>query len=365
MVGFIVAVLVLSCLVMVHEVGHFLVARRAGVGVETFSFGFGRRLWGVKRGDTDYRISAIPLGGYVKMVGEQGEIEGGAEAAAPAGPPPDPARSFEHKPVGVRMLVIVAGPLFNFLFAIAVFWAVFLVGVPIKLPVVGTVVANSPAADAGLRAGDTMTAVDGKRIETFEDLQDIVTVSAGRQLLFSVQRGGESLTLSVTPRASDSKTIFGEATRVGLIGVTFGERYGTKRFGPGEAAAMAVRRTGEVVLLTFQMIVKMFQRVVPANTIGGPIMIVQMVGQQTKIGVLNLVFTAAFLSVQLGLFNLFPIPVLDGGHLWFLAIEALRGRPVSRRAREITQQVGLVLLALLMVFAFYNDIGRLITGKGP
>lgn len=353
--SWVVAVLVLSGLVLVHELGHFLAARRAGVGVETFSVGFGPRVWSVRRGGTDYVLSAFPLGGYVKMTGEH-------PGDGDAGPPPDPGRSFENKTVWARIGIVGAGPAANVLFAVVIFWVVFMAGVPTLLAEIGSVSPNFPAADAGLRPGDRIEAIDGRAVATWDELSGIVHASAGVELRFGIRRGEELLEASITPRASETETIFGEKTTVGLIGIAPAERFMTQRFGPAQAALMSLRRTGEIVRLTLVGIVKIFQRVVPAKTIGGPIMIMQMAGRQAELGVLNLVSFTAFLSISLGLFNLFPIPVLDGGQIWFLLVEAARGRPLPRRVREVTQQVGLALLVMLMFFAFYNDITRIVAG---
>jgi regulator of sigma E protease len=359
------AILVLSALVLVHELGHFVAARRLGVGVLKFSIGFGPRVWGFHRGQTDYAISAFPLGGFVKMVGEHEEEAvpaEGAYAVSPA-PPPDPALSFENKPVWARMIIVAAGPVANVLFAVLVFWLVFMAGVPTLLTEIGTVQPNFPAADAGLRPGDVVAAIDGRAVETWDELTNVVHGSAGVAREFTVRRGGDTLALRITPRSSPSTTVFGEATTVGLIGITPAERFTTRRHGPLDAAALSLRRTGDIMRLTLVGIVKIFQRIVPAKTIGGPIMIVQMAGQQAQLGAMNLVFFSAFLSISLGLFNLFPIPVLDGGQIWFLLAEAVRGRPLGRRVKEVTQQIGLGLLILLMLFAFYNDISRVLTGN--
>lgn len=366
MISILTAILVLSLLVLVHELGHFAAARRLGVGVIKFSIGFGPRVWGIVRGGTEFVVSAFPLGGFVKMVGEHEEEPvpaEGAYTAKPAAAPPDPALSFENKPVWARLIIIVAGPLANVLFAVLVFWLVFMAGVPLLLPEIGTVQPNYPAADAGLLPGDVITAIDARTIGTWEDLTAVVHTSGGVERVFTIRRGEETLAMRITPRASPSTTVFGEPTTVGLVGITPAERFTTRRYGPLDAAALSLRRTGEIMRLTLVGIAKIFQRIVPANTIGGPIMIVQMAGQQAQAGIMNLIFFSAFLSISLGLFNLFPIPVLDGGQIWFLLVEALRGRPLSRRVREMTQQVGLVLLLLLMVFAFYNDIMRVVTGN--
>jgi len=366
MISILIAILVLSLLVLVHELGHFAAARRLGVGVIKFSIGFGPRVWGFARGGTEYVFSALPLGGFVKMVGEHEEDPehaGGAAPATPPPPPPDPALSFENKPVWARLIIIVAGPLANVLFAVLVFWFVFMFGVPMLLPEIGTVQPNYPAADAGLLPGDVITAIDARTIGTWEDLTAVVHTSGGVERVFAIRRGTETLTLRITPRPSPSSTIFGEPTTVGLVGITPAERFITRRYGPLAAAALSIERTGEIMRMTLVGIAKIFQRIVPANTIGGPIMIVQMAGQQAQAGLMNLLFFSAFLSISLGLFNLFPIPVLDGGQIWFLLVEAVRGRPLSRRIREITQQAGLGLLLLLMLFAFYNDITRVVTGN--
>jgi len=366
MTSILTAVLVLSLLVLVHELGHFAAARKLGVGVIKFSIGFGPRIWGVVRGGTEFVVSAFPLGGFVKMVGEHEEEPvpaEGAYTAPPAAAPPDPSLSFENKPVWARMIIIVAGPFANVLFAVLVFWLVFMFGVPLLLAEIGTVQPNYPAADAGLLSGDVITAIDDHAIGTWEDLTAIVHSSGDVERVFTIRRAGETLTMRITPRASPSSTVFGEPTTIGLVGISPAERFTTRRYGPLEAAGLSLRRTGDIMRLTLVGIAKIFQRIVPANTIGGPIMIVQMAGQQAEAGAMNLIFFSAFLSISLGLFNLFPIPVLDGGQIWFLIVEAVRGRPLSRRVREITQQVGLVLLLLLMVFAFYNDIMRVITGN--
>jgi regulator of sigma E protease len=366
MISILTAILVLSLLVLVHELGHFAAARRLGVGVIKFSIGMGPRVWGFVRGGTEYVIAAFPLGGFVKMVGEHEDDPdnaGDATRQEPPGPPPDPAVSFENKPVWARMIIIVAGPLANVLFAVLVFWFVFMAGVPMLLPEIGTVQPNYPAADAGLRPGDVITAIDTRTIGTWEDLTAVVHTSGGVERVFTIRRASETLTFRITPRASPSSTVFGEPTTVGLVGISPAERFTTRRYGPLDAAALSLRRTGDIMRLTLVGIAKIFQRIVPANTIGGPIMIVQMAGQQAEAGIMNLIFFSAFLSISLGLFNLFPIPVLDGGQIWFLLVEALRGRPLSRRVKERVQQFGLGLLLLLMLFAFYNDITRVVTGN--
>src|SRR5512133_2545453 len=274
--SFLTAVLVLSLLVLVHELGHFVAARRLGVGVVKFSIGFGPRVWGFVRGGTEYVFSAFPLGGFVKMVGEHDDEPDAAaekpqEPREPPAPPPDPALSFENKPVWARMAIIVAGPFANVLFAVLVFWVVFTAGVPVRLSEIGTVQPNYPAADAGLRPGDVIAAIDGRPITTWEDLTGVVHTSGGAERTFTIRRGAETLTVRITPRVAPSTTIFGESTTVGLVGITPAERFLTRRYGPLDAAGLSLRRTGEIMNMTLVGIVKIFQRIVPANTIRGPV----------------------------------------------------------------------------------------------
>jgi regulator of sigma E protease len=341
------AIVVLSFMIFVHELGHFLAAKKSGVGVEKFSIGFGPRLWSTRRGETEYLLSAVPFGGYVKMVGDSPDDE-----------VVDEEKSFLLKPVWKRATIVFAGPASNLLSAIAIMYTVYLVGVPAMLATVGTVKEGFPAEEAGMIPGDAIVAVDGNPVETWEDLTALVHDSAGVEREFSVRRGEESLVFAITPRESVSENIFGEEVSIGLIGITPGEDFTTVRFGPGEALGMSLQWTYSTIRITLVIIGKIFSGVVPADNIGGPLMIMQAVGQSTERGFLDLLSLVAYISVALGFFNLLPIPVLDGGHLLFFLIEAVRGKPLSVRTREVMQQVGLVLLVALMLFATKNDIYR-------
>ena len=242
--------------------------------------------------------------------------------------------------------------------AVVIIYFVSLFGVPALLPTIGEVSEDYPAAAAGLLAGDMITAVEDEEVKTWDDLTGIVHGRAGVELTFAVVRDGESLTFDITPRASESKNIFGETLTIGLVGITPMETFTTVRYGPVEALEVSLKWTYGMTKLTLVGIVKMFQGVVPADNLGGPIMIVQAAGKSAEQGVLNLLYFTAYISVALGLFNLFPIPVLDGGLLLFLIIEGLRGKPLSLRTQGTLQQVGLVLLVSLMIFATKNDIWR-------
>ncbi|CBE69540.1 MAG: RIP metalloprotease RseP [Candidatus Methylomirabilis oxygeniifera] len=343
------AILVLGGLIFVHELGHFLVAKRAGVRVLKFSLGFGPKIIGFTRGGTEYLLSAIPLGGYVKMLGEDPQEEVA-----------DPEGSFSAKPVGWRSLIILAGPGSNFLLAITIFWIVFTLGVPTLATKVGEVMQDFPAHDAGVKTGDRITAIDGYAIEKWEELASQIHKSPGRPIRLTVERAGSRFDLVVAPKATRQKNLFGEEQEVGLLGIAPAEEFLTERTNPVTALGKALYKTydlSRLILLTF---VKLIQGVVPAKTIGGPLLVAQMAGQQARQGVLNLMFFTALLSINLGILNLLPIPILDGGHLFFALIEAVRGKPVSLQKREMAQQVGLALLVALMIFAFYNDIFRLL-----
>jgi len=343
------AVVVLGLLIFVHELGHFLVAKRAGVSVLKFSLGFGPKIAGFTRGGTEYLLSAIPLGGYVKMLGEDPKEEVA-----------DKERSFSAKSVGWRSLIILAGPGSNFLLAIAIFWVVFMVGVPTLATKVGDVMPGFPAQDAGLQKGDRIVAIDGRPIEKWEELATQIHKSPGRGVRLTVDRAGQKFDVMVAPKATKQKNLFGEEQEIGLLGIAPAEEFLTERTNPITAFGRAVHKTydlSRLILLTF---VKLLQGVVPAKTIGGPLLVAQMAGEQARLGILNLLFFAALLSINLGILNLLPIPILDGGHLFFSLIEAVRGKPVSLKRREMAQQVGLVLLVALMIFAFYNDIFRML-----
>jgi regulator of sigma E protease len=343
------AVLVLGVLIFVHELGHFLVAKRAGVSVLKFSLGFGPKIAGFTRGGTEYLLSAIPLGGYVKMLGEDPKEEVA-----------DLERSFSAKPIGWRSLIILAGPGSNFLLAIAIFWVVFMVGVPTLTTKVGEVMEGFPAREAGLLQGDRIAAIEGRPIEKWEELAKQIHQSPGRPVRLTVEREGKRFDVTVAPKATKQKNLFGEEQEIGLLGIAPAEEFLTERTNPITAFGKAVYKTYDLSVLILITFGKLLQGVVPAKTIGGPLLVAQMAGEQARLGVLNLLFFTALLSINLAILNLLPIPILDGGHLFFALIEAARGKPVSLKKREMAQQVGLVLLVALMIFAFYNDIFRLL-----
>jgi regulator of sigma E protease len=439
-------VVVIGVLILVHELGHFFVARWTGVGVERFSIGFGPVLLRWRGAETEYALSAIPMGGYVKMMGEENPLEGGAGVY-------DAARAFALKPLWARFLIVFAGPAMNLLLAAAIFAAVLAVlGRPVWPATVGRIAGGGPAATAGLRVGDTIVAINGRPAAYWEDVEQAVAGSRGRPLDMRVRRGGAETTVSVTPRRrSVTDPIFREQREVWDIGVGLealplitsvaprspAERAGLKvgdvvlqagdqplhspddlldsiRGRPGTTFTMVVEREGkrlpltvtpdavkertasgdeatvgkiqaglgiksdrfepygllagvwhglirtwDMTALTAKGMWKLVSRQIDLSNIGGPIQIATETTRQANEGFLSVALFVAVISVNLGVLNLLPIPMLDGGHLLFFVIEAVLGRPLSLRKREVAQQVGFVLLMVIMVFALYNDLARL------
>ena len=347
------AAVLLGILIFVHEFGHFLLAKLLGVKVLKFSLGFGPRVVGRTYGETEYCISAVPLGWYVKMLGE----EPGEEI-----PEPERQRAYGSQPVWKRFAIVFSGPFFNLAFAVLVFFLIFVNGVPYLLPEVGTVTADSPAYREGIKKGDRIVKINDAPIEKWEDMTSVIHTSAGKEIRITIQRGASDFALSITPEKKAVKDIFGEEKTVGLIGITPSGRTSIEQTSISGALSLAFTRTWEISSLTLVAIVKLIERIIPASTIGGPIMIVDMAGKQAAQGAVSFFAFMAIISINLGILNLLPIPILDGGHLMFLGIEFVRGKPVSEKVFMFAQRVGIALLVTLMVFAFYNDIIRMFTG---
>ncbi|HBI13996.1 MAG TPA: RIP metalloprotease RseP [Desulfobulbaceae bacterium] len=349
-------IIVLGVLVFVHEFGHFLFAKLFGVRVLKFSLGFGNRVVSRKWGETEYLISAFPLGGYVKMYGEtQGEGD------VPLAEQP---HSFSHKPVWQRFGIVAGGPVFNLLFAVVLFFGMFFFAglpEPMDTTVIGKVGPASAAEKAGIKPGDKVLRINGREIVSWEQVSNSIRESGGREVEVLVEREGEQLTIKAVPAMDKIKNLFGE--EVGeryMLGITRMDGVTYKEATLVEALKAAFVQTWNLIYLTIMGIVKIIERVIPASELGGPIRIAELAGQQMEAGWLNLLYFMGLLSVNLGILNLLPIPVLDGGHLVFLTIEGLRRRPLSNWTMEASQKVGIFLLAALMVFVFYNDILRLV-----
>jgi regulator of sigma E protease len=354
MMTFLSAIILLGILIFVHELGHFLFAKLVKVKVLKFSLGFGPRVIGKNYGETEYLISAVPLGGYVKMLGEERGDEITEE---------EKTRAYNFQPVWKRMLIVFSGPVFNIFFAAFIFVFIFLSGVPHLLPEIGEVVPETPAAAAGLMKGDRIVQINGKAVKHWDEMTEIIHKSPGMTLEITLQRGEGLVHFPVTPEKKAVPDIFGEKKEIGLIGIKPSGNTVLEKESFTGAVTQGVLRTWDISVLTVVSIVKLIQRIIPAETIGGPILIFQMAGQQAAHGPMSFFTFMALISINLGVLNLLPIPILDGGHILFLGIEALRGKPLSEKVMMIAQRAGLAIIITLMVFAFYNDIMRLITGK--
>jgi regulator of sigma E protease len=330
--------------------GHFLAARIAGVGVLKFSLGFGPKIFGKKIGETEYVLSWIPLGGFVKLLGESGDEELSPELEK---------RSFHKQSVWKRMLIVLAGPGFNFLLAIFIFTIVLMNGLPSLTSEVGEVQKDSAAYEAGMLSGDKIISMDGQKIAVWEDIRDVIAVVKERQMEVVVERDGAEKFLSIQPRLSKSKNIFGEEVPAYLIGISPSDKTTIERRNPWDAILSSVYKTWQISKLTVISVIKIFEGVISPKTLGGPIFIAQVAGAQVKEGIIPFILFMAILSINLGVINLFPIPVLDGGHILFYLIEIVTRREINVKVREIAQQVGFVVLLMLMLFVIFIDIERL------
>lgn len=352
---------VLTVVVFVHELGHFLVARWCGVGIKAFSIGFGPEIVGfTDRHGTRWKISWIPLGGYVKFIDDENVASAGGRRTLDQLTPEERARSFQGKSLAQRAAVVAAGPIANFLLAIVVFTAIFGVfGERITAAKVDIVNPGSAAERAGFLPGDRVISIDGAAIETFGEMQRIVAMSPDQPLHFVVDRGGKTIDITVTPELKTITDRFGNEMRMGLLGIqrkAAPEEWTLKRHDPVTAFVMAVKETYFVISRSLGYLYDVVTGRESADQLGGPIRIAQVSGQVATAGFLALLNLCAIISVSIGLINLFPIPMLDGGHLLFYGIEALRGRPLSEGTQEMGFRIGLAFVLMLMIFATWNDL---------
>ena len=353
---------VLTVVVFVHELGHFLVARWCGVRVKAFSIGFGREIFGFwDRHGTRWRVAWVPLGGYVKFMDDENSASAPSREALSRMTEEERAGAFQTKPLASRAAIVAAGPVANFLLAIAIFALTFtVVGVHVTAPRVDELVPGGAAEAAGFKPGDLILSIDGSQIETFTDMQRIVSGSADRELTFQVERDGRNLTLKATPARREITDRFGNKTRQGMIGIRRNaaqedwkyQRYGPIEFGRTGGARDLFHRLANAVLSSDVVMGRE-----SADQLGGPIRIAEVSGQVASVGFVPLLNLTAVLSVSIGLINLFPIPLLDGGHLLFYLIEAVRRKPLSDRTQEIGFRIGLAVVLMLMMFATWNDLG--------
>jgi len=373
----IAVVVVLGGLIFFHELGHFAVARGLGMGVSTFSLGFGPKILKYRKGKTEYALSLVPLGGYVALVGESDPKdipEGFTEA-----------ESFALRPAWQRLLVVAAGPAANIILAWLLCWALALGwGTPILLPQVGAVVQNGPADKAGIQPGDTIVSINGVAVANWQVMADAISQSDGKTLEVTLSRPdmapqadaqtkddevaqpeqGMIISVELTPERSIRKTIFGEEESAWLIGIRNSGAVRLERHGFAGAAVAGAGQTADMVSLTWQSFVKLAERVVPLDQVGGPIMIMQMVGKQAHEGLAGLLALAALISINLGILNLLPIPVLDGGQIVFCLWEMIFRRPPNPRFQDYAMRAGIALLVALMLLATYNDLWRILKSTG-
>ena len=352
MTGVFAVLLIFGGLIFFHELGHFLAARSFSIGVKTFSLGFGPALFSFTRGKTKYQVAAVPLGGFVSLAGET------PDADIPA--PFTREDSFSLRPAWQRFIVIAAGSVFNLLLAWFLCWGMmFSGGRQELLPSVGTVPQGSPAS-AFLLPGDTIRTIDGIAVERWNEVAPLIRKSMGRPVTLEVARGKETLRCVITPRRMAQTNLLGEKTENWVIGVTPSGEYRTIELGFFEAAGAGIGKARDMLVFTWDVLKGLLSRTVPADNLGGPIGIAQMIYQQAEEGVMPLLAIAALLSVNLGLLNLLPIPVLDGGHLLFLTLEMGFRRPIPQAVQEKAMMAGICLLLGLMIFATYNDIARIL-----
>jgi len=361
-------VIVLSVVVFIHEYGHFIVGRWCGVQVDAFSIGFGPELWArVDRHGTRWRVAAIPLGGYVKFHGDANGASVPDPDAVEAMPAAERAVTFAAQPVWKRAAIVFAGPFANFLLAIAIFAGLFaFYGRTVLAPRIGSVVAGGAGEAAGFMPGDLVLTIDGTQIDTFGKMQEIVSVSADTKLVFVVRRSDRDVTIGATPAWREVESAAGKV-RIGMLGLkasTAAADVHEERYGPVQSLGMALEETWQVVHRTGTYVGGLISGRESADQLSGPIGIAQISGQMaqaaTKVGLAPFLNLIAILSVSIGLLNLMPVPLLDGGHLLFFGIEAARGRALNERAQEVAFRIGLAMVGMLMIFSTYNDIARLI-----
>jgi regulator of sigma E protease len=342
--------LLLGGLIVVHEFGHFIVAKAVGIKVLKFSLGFPPKILTRKWGETEYILGATPLGGYVKLLGEDSESDEEI-------PEEEQHRAFTNKPLRSRVAVIVAGPLANYLLAVVLLCVGYVFGWPVLAADIGKVMTDSPAAVAGLKTGDKIIAIDGKPVRRWDDMRVIIEKNPGKHLTMTVQRLKKQVNISITPRLSKQKGIFGQP--LGRIGVMPSGAKIELSFPQAlyEGCRFSVHLTG----LILKTLVKVIKGEMSAKALSGPITIVQASGESLKAGWFNFLFLLSFISINLAIINLLPVPILDGGHLLFFFIEAITRRPVTGKLREVATHVGLIFIIFLMVLVFYNDISRIIT----
>ncbi len=343
-------IFVLGVLVLAHEFGHFIVAKLMRVRVEIFSIGFGKKLFSIKKGETEYRISLIPLGGYIKLSGDNPEEKRDGQSW-----------EFLSKSPGERAAIVAAGPVFNYLIAFLLFTLVFFLGVPNLTAKIGKLKDDYPAQVAGIHVEDRVLSVDGKKVEFWEELSAIIyEKTEGKEISIKIERQDKVLDLRLVPKVETTKNIFGDDIKIGLIGIMPSDETKILRFGLIASVKKGAKRIIILTKMTYFSLYRMaIGKMSVRDSLAGPVVIFKITGEAAKLGFIYLLQIMAALSVSLAIINLFPIPVLDGGHLLFLLCEKIKGKPVSMKVQEISTRVGLSMLIALMIFVFYNDLVRI------
>ncbi|OGX18163.1 MAG: hypothetical protein A3K83_00040 [Omnitrophica WOR_2 bacterium RBG_13_44_8b] len=353
MFSFIVFVIILSILIVVHEFGHFMAARRVGVRVEKFSLGFGPQILKKKKKETEYSISAIPLGGYVKLAGDSLEEYTGK------------SDEYFSQPPGKRFLIIFSGPFLNYCLGFLCFWLIFFVGYPTLTTKVGGLIDGFGAQVAGLQAGDKINAVDGKRVEYWEDLQKIIQKKQSQEKVeLSVIRGSQQLKIPVSIKTKQIEDPIGQKRNVGLLGITPFDEVIIVKHGILESFVLGINKTWEITSVTLSGLWRMLTgQLSIRESVTGPLGIFYITSKAASLGFIAVLHLLALLSVSLAIFNLLPLPVLDGGHVVFLALEKIRGKTLSIKTEHVITQIGVTLLITLVIFVTYYDIVRFFGDK--
>lgn len=348
LISIIAVIAVFSIVIISHELGHFLMAKKMGVRVEIFSIGFGPKIWSIKKGETEYTISAIPLGGYVKMAGEEpGEERTGAEW------------EFYSKPIYKRFNIVVAGSVVNYIIGFLLFCLVFMIGAPVPTSRIGRVLEGYPAEKVGLKENDKIVKIDGEEVKYWEEVLSILhNKKEGNITTLSVNRDGKQLTFVVRGKSEEQKDIFGKPIRVTLIGIAYSDETEYVKYGLFKSIEIGARTTWNITSLTYQSIWGMLTGAVSIKAVGGPIMIATVTGKAARMGIGHLLRISALISISLGIINLLPFPVLDGGYVLFLGIEKLRGRPLDKKVQEVVQKIALILLITFVLVVSWNDVLR-------